>query len=190
MNPSEAREHLEMAERIVAASTRELSMRYAAPLFIVWGIASGSVDLIFELQAHALVPPAATFVSFGLLCAAVVVSVIYGRRAKRCGPGLTFLQREFLNVLWIAMGVSFVTNVGGWNIFPLFALGAIWTVSASIVLLYIGMHENRRALVGGVVLLVSLVVANFMPSVVGYVLAAGFYLGYAGFGVAELLARG
>ncbi|HUY41365.1 MAG TPA: hypothetical protein VMV82_07340 [Candidatus Dormibacteraeota bacterium] len=188
MNSSEAREHLEMAERIVAASTRELSLRYAAPFFIAWGLASGTVCLIFQLIERGLVPATATWASGGLLAAAVIFSVVYARRKARCAR-LTFLQREFLNVLWIAMGVAFVSNAGGWNIFPTFGLSAIYTIAASIVLFYIGLHENRRALLGGIILLVSLVVANFMPTVVGYVLAAGFYLGYAGFGVAELMAR-
>ncbi|HEY9084677.1 MAG TPA: hypothetical protein VIN40_01845 [Candidatus Tyrphobacter sp.] len=189
MEPSEAREHLEMAERIVAASTRHLSMRYAAPSFIVWGVASGTVDLIYGLIARGFVPPATQWIGAALLAGAVIFSAVYGRRTRNLECGLTFLQREFLNVLWIAMSVAFVVMVGGWNIFPLFAMGAIWAVAASIVLFYIGLHENRRALSGGIILVGSIVIGNFMPSIVGYVLAAGFYLGYAGFGIAELLAR-
>jgi hypothetical protein len=188
MDSLEAREHLEMAERIVAASTRELSLRYAAPFFILWGVASGTTDLIFGLIARNAVPAAAAWVSVALLVTAVVASAVYGRWSRNACR-LTFLQREFLNVLWIAMTVAFVTNVAGWNLFSAFGLGAIWTVAASIVLFFIGLHNNRRALMGGVVLLASLVVANFSPSIVGYVLAGGFYLGYAGFGVAELLVR-
>ncbi len=189
MEPADAREHLEMAERIVAASTRELSMRYAAPFFVVWGLASGTVCLIYQLIATGIAPPWTQWIGVGLLALAVVFSAVYGRISSKSACGLTFLQREFLNVLWIAMCVAFVVNVGGWNIFPLFAVSAVWAVAASIVLFYIGLHENRRALAGGIVLVGSIVVGNFMPSIVGYVLAAGFYIGYAGFGIAELLAR-
>jgi hypothetical protein len=52
------------------------------------------------------------------------------------------------------------------------------------------MHGNRRAQIAGVLVLVSLVAANFVaPSIAGYVLAAGMLAGYSGFGLSELLAR-
>lgn len=188
MNRSEAREHLELADQIVAASTRELSLRQAAPFFVAWGLASGSTCIIYELIERGIAPASAQWVAGALLLAAVVYSIVCGRYSRAKG-GMTFLEREFLNVLWIAMGVAFVANLGGFNIFPVFGMSAIWTVAASIVLFYIGLHANRRATVGGIILIGSLIIGNFMPSFVGYALAAGFYLGYAGFGVAELLAR-
>ncbi len=189
MDRSQAREHLEMADRIVAASTRELPLRAQAIFFIVWGLAAGSTDLIYGLIGRGVAPGWTQWIAAALLFGAVAFSAVYGRRLRSLDCGMTFLDREFLNVLWVAMAVAFIANVGGWNLFPVYGMGAIWTVAASIVLLYIGLHENRRALAGGVVLIVSLVVANFSPAAVGYVLAAGFYLGYAGFGVSELLAR-
>jgi hypothetical protein len=53
------------------------------------------------------------------------------------------------------------------------------------------MHGNRRAQIAGVLVIVSLVAANFAsPGIAGYVLGAGMLVGYAGFGASELLARG
>jgi hypothetical protein len=101
------------------------------------------------------------------------------------------VQREFFNVLWLAIGLAFVVNVAVYRIFSGAAAAAIWSVAEAIVLLYIGMHGNRRAQIAGVLVVVSLIAANFAPpAVVGYVLGAGMLFGYAGFGLSELLARG
>lgn len=190
MNPSEAREHLEMAERIVAASTRELSLKYAAPFFIWWGLFGGTVDLLAQLNARGSVSNAVSLgVGIALLVFAIVASAVYGRSLRRAKCGMTFLQREFLNVLWIALGCAFVSEFAGSHLFQPPGYGAVWSIAAAIVLFYIGMHANRRAIVGGIILIASLFVANYTPSLIGYILAAGFYAGYAGFGIAELLGR-
>jgi hypothetical protein len=100
------------------------------------------------------------------------------------------LQREYFNVLWLTIGLAFVVNVAAYRIFSGAAAAAIWSVAEAIVLLYIGMHGNRRAQIAGVVIVVSLIAANFAPAaIVGYVLGAGMLVGYAGFGLSELLAR-
>jgi hypothetical protein len=191
MNRSEAREHLEMADSIVAASTRELSLRYAAPFFIVWGIAAGSVDLIYGLIQRHAAPEWAQWIGAAFLAGAVIFSAVYGSRG-RYKRSMTFLEREYLNVLWIAMSVAFAAfaaNFGSFGFFTVTGMGAIWTIAASIVAFYIGMHANRRALAGGIVMIVSLFVAGYVPAYGEYVLCAGFYVGYAGFGVSELLTR-
>jgi hypothetical protein len=98
------------------------------------------------------------------------------------------VQREFFNMLWLTMGLAFIVNVGAFNIFRGWASAGIWSFAEAIVLFFIGIHGNRRALVAGIVVVVSLVVANFVgPATAGYVLAAGMVVGYAGFGIAELL---
>jgi hypothetical protein len=99
------------------------------------------------------------------------------------------VEREFFNVLWLTLALAFVANVGAFNLFAGWGGAAIWTFTEAIVLFFIGMHGNRRAQVAGVLVVVSLVAANFVStSIAGYVLAAGMLVGYAGFGVAELLA--
>ena len=99
------------------------------------------------------------------------------------------MQREFFNVLWLTLGLAFVVNIGAYQIFTGLASAAIWSFAETIVLLYIGMHGNRRAVVCGVLVLASMIVANFvMPQNAAYVLAGGMIAGYSGFGLAELLA--
>ena len=55
-----------------------------------------------------------------------------------------------------------------YRIFSGLASAAIWSFAEAIVLLYIGMHGNRRAQVAGVLVVVSMIVANFTsPADVG-----------------------
>jgi MFS family permease len=83
-----------------------------------------------------------------------------------------------------------VVDIAVYRIFAGVASAAIWSVAQAIVLLYIGMHGNRRAQVAGIFVVVSLIAANFAPpGIDGYILAAGMLGGYAGFGVSELLVR-
>jgi hypothetical protein len=189
VNAPEARDNLEMVERIVAASTRDLSLCNVGAFFVIWGLFGGSVDLLFDLIRHGVLPATALWAEAPFLVIAIVASVFYGRRLDRSKDRFTFLHREFLNVLWVTLGVAIVATVGAWRVFPGFASGAIWTVASSIVLFFIAVHGNRIALIGGLVLIASLVAANFMRGVEGYVLAAGFFIGYAGFGLTEILSR-
>jgi hypothetical protein len=125
----------------------------------------------------------------GLLAIAVVFSIWRGWRKSAEERRRSLVQREFFNVLWLTMGLAFIVNVGAFNLFRGWAAAAIWSFAEAIVLLFIGMHGNRRAQIAGVVVVVSLVVANFIgPATAGYVLAAGMVAGYTGFGIVEMFA--
>ena len=188
MNPSEAREHLDMVERIVAASSRKLEA--GGEYFLVWGVASGTMELLLQLASDGRIPASAVWAGPGLFLLAFAFSVFRSRYYRMCPVGrVSSLQREFFNVLWITLSMALATNVIGSHIFTDWAGAAIWNVAAAIVLFYIAMHGNRRALAGGIMLVVSVAFANFNMPIAGYALAAGMYLGYAGFGLADLLAR-
>ena len=161
----------------------------AGDVFLVWGLISGTMNLLSQLVAAGHLPQSALWASVGLL----VVGAFYtagraGYYRARSGT-MSLLQREFLNVLWLALGLAFITDAIGFNIFAQWAQAAIWTVMGAFVLLYIGMHGNRRGLIGGILLIASVAGANFTPQYAGYVLAGGMYLGWAGFGLAETVAR-
>jgi hypothetical protein len=187
MDTSEARDHLEMVERIVAASSRKLEA--GGEYFVVWGILSGTFDLGVQLINDGKLPIAAIWLAPVLLLAGALFSVLRGRSFRRRGCGLSLLQREFFNVLWLTLAMALVVDVVGSHIFTGWALSAIWNVAGTTVLFYIGMHGNRRATIGGIVMILSIACANFMLPYAGYALAAGMCLGYAGFGVADLLAN-
>lgn len=54
-------------------------------------------------------------------------------------------------------------------------------------MLLIGFAGDRRATVAGLLILVSMIAANYLTSIEGYVLAAGFIVGYAIPGVLYML---
>lgn len=183
----QAREHIEMVDRILNRSER--SLRVGGEFFLIWGLWGAAVTVVFQL-IHARLVPASAFAALAvLLAAAVIFSVIRIRQLGKRRESISLLQREFFAVLIISWGVTFVAVMLGSRLFPGFASSAIWNVAAAILLFFIASHGNRPALIGGIVLLGSIGAANFMPLYAGYVLATGMVLGYAGFGVVSLISR-
>ena len=188
LDAQQARDHLAMVDRILAESSQRL--RFGAEYFLVWGLYSGICTLILHLVAIHTLPASALVAVAALLVASIGFSIWRGFAKSRETLRRSIVQREYFNVLWLTIGLAFVANVGAYNIFDGLASAAIWSFGAAIVLLFIGMHGSRRAQVAGVLVVVSLIVANFVPhSQAAYVLAAGMVVGYGGFGLLELLAR-
>jgi hypothetical protein len=188
MDASQARNHIEMVERILAESSQRLCA--GGEYFVVWGVGSAAVTTLFSLAGVQRVPPSALWGVPVILIACALFSVLRGKATRGTLARSSLVQREFFNVLWLTIGVAFVVNIAAFRLFPGIASAAIWSVAAAIVLFFIGMHGNRRAQIAGVVVVVSLVAANFAPaSLAGFVLAVGMLAGYGGFGLAELLGR-
>lgn len=183
---AQAREHIELVERILAQSSRRL--RVGGEYFVVWGLYSAGAILVMQLVADRLVPSIAFWALLPLMLAAVVFSALRGRAIARCKGRLTAVEREFFTVLWLAIGLAFLANVAGFRIFPEWGIAGLWTVATAIVLFFIGSHGNRRATLGGIIQVISLALANLDIAQAGYILAAGMLVGYAGFGLVELLA--
>ena len=191
IDAAQARDHIEMVDRILAESQpaalrrRRVFRRLGHRLGLHHrALCSSSINgrlpvrgaLVGAVRAIVAAPFSAIFRS--------------ATDAPQCSQRSSLVQREFFNVLWLTIGLAFVVDVAVYRIFTGMASAAIWSVAEAIVLLYIGMHGNRRAQVAGVLVVVSLVAANFAaPALAGYVLAAGMLVGYAGFGASELLAR-
>jgi hypothetical protein len=188
VDASEAREHIEMVERIIAQSSRHL--RVGGEFFLVWGLVGGVIDILITLALGDRISTTVFYTAYAVLIAfGIVFSAMRGRYYGTRSEQMTYLQREFLNVLWLAIALAFIANATMFRLFgSVTALMALWSFAEIIVLFYIGMHGNRRALAGGIVILASMVAANFALDAAGWILAAGVLLGYAGFGAAELLA--
>ena len=183
---SEARDHIEMVDRILAESHQRLCT--GGEYFVVWGLAAALVTVTFQLVDSGRIPPGALWAVPFVLALSALFSVARGYATRRVLQRSSLVQREFFNVLWLTLGLAFVANVAAFRLFPGIASAAVWNLAEAVVLLYIGMHGNRRAQIAGVVVVASLVAANFAPQdVAGYVLAAGMLAGYAGFGLSELL---
>jgi hypothetical protein len=188
MGASEARDHIEMIERILAESQQRLCS--GGEYFVVWGIVGAFLTIIGSLVHQGAVPATALWSVPVVILAGVIFSIMRGRLTRPELQRSSIVQREFFNVLWLTLGLAFIVNVAAFNIFTGIAAAAIWSVAEAIVLLYIGMHGNRRAQIAGVLVVVSLIAANFSAAnVAAYVLAAGMLVGYTGFGLAELLAH-
>ncbi len=186
IDPRAARDHIEMVDRILAESHQRLCA--GGEFFVVWGIAGAYITLAYQLVSVGVMPPAALWSVPAVIALAILFSIVRGRQTRRALARTSLVQREFFNVLWLTVGLAVVVDVAGFRIFTGLALAAIWSVAEAIVLLYIGLHGNRRAQVAGILVVVSLIAANFIAQdVSAYVLAAGMLAGYAGFGASELL---
>ena len=187
MDASEAQEHLGMVDRIISASSRRL---YAGgEFFVAWGVAGAILDVLFTLVAAGKLSPNAQWINLVVVAIAIAYTVVRERHYRKSEYAMSLLQREYLNVLQIAIAAAVFANALAFNLFSANASMAIWNIVESIVLAYIALHGNKRARTGTIVLLLSISAANFVPQYAGYILAAGVLFGYAGFGAAELLAR-
>ena len=187
IDAAQAREHIEMVDRILAESHPRLCA--GGDFFVVWGLASAFVTVLFQLVDVGMFAAGALWLVPVVLGAGALYSIIRAQALRRTIARTSLVQREFFNVLWLTMGLAFVANVAAFRIFSGVASAAIWSVAEAIVLLYIGMHGNRRAQIAGLLVVISIVAANFIaPDRTAYVLAAGMLAGYAGFGISELLA--
>ncbi|MGH7736558.1 MAG: hypothetical protein ACREMP_01620 [Candidatus Tyrphobacter sp.] len=187
MDSIEAREHLEMADRILGVSTRELRLGYAGRFFVIWGLFAAWMDVSAELTLHGILQPAVTpWIDLAILIAACVLSAVCGRAGKSHERGPTVLQREFLRAMGTTFGVCFVA-MWAWRLFPGFSVAGLWSVACAVILFFVALHGNRRALVCGIVVIVSMFVASGVRGIEYYVLAAGLIVGYAGFGILETL---
>ncbi len=187
MDASEAREHLEMVEKIIAASSSKLEA--GGEFFVAWGVAGSATAVVDTLVWSGRLSQPYMWLGAAALMAALVFTIVRSRAYRKTAGRMSLLQREYLNMLWLAMSLAFLTNVLGFNLFGYLGETAIWNVFEAIVLFFIGMHGNRRAMIGGLILIASIACANFTPAYSGFILAAGVLFGYAGFGVADLLAR-
>ncbi|HEY8297542.1 MAG TPA: hypothetical protein VIG32_05925 [Candidatus Baltobacteraceae bacterium] len=187
MEPTEVRDHLEMVDRILAQANRAIQTR--GTLFILWGVVAAILNLTAQMAVNAGAWQLwQTVLDGGLYLAAIVISIAYVRRYQKSGR-LNVTELQFIRILWISLAAAFVAEVGAPNIFTHWAMSAIWSICIAIPLLFIGAQGQRYALAGGVVLLASVIVANYTPHTTGIVLAIGDIVGYAGAGVAFELQR-
>lgn len=186
LNAAQARDHVEMVERILVQSSQRLCS--GGEYFVVWGLFSACATVLNQVVSNGVLPARALWIDAVLLLFAVTFTVVRGRAKQAEATHLSLVQQEFFRVLWLTLGLALVANLVAFNLFKDWGSAAIWSFAAAVILLFIGLHGNRRAMAGAVVVVLSLAGANFAPATIaGYILAAGMLLGYAGFGLAELV---
>jgi hypothetical protein len=185
MDPSEAREHLDLVDRILTEADRSVCI--IGDVFVVWGVVSAAIYVTYQLITTSRLAVGWEWLPLSLILAAVGYTVFRVMRVKAESDRMTTAARDYLNVLWVVYGLTAIVQLGASHLFPGWSGAALWTLAAAIVTFYIGLRGDRAAMLGGCVLLASLVVASFVPANCGWILAGGMLLGYAGFGVAALL---
>src|SRR3981081_4728524 len=99
MDTSEAREHLDIVDRVL--SQTEQTVCVGGDLFVVWGFASALLDVIFQLRVDGRVGDSSFIVPAVGLAFAIVYSIVRGRSLARSSNRMSRVQHEYLNVLWL-----------------------------------------------------------------------------------------
>jgi hypothetical protein len=181
MDAREAQDHLEMVDRILSRAEQE-PIRPIPGLIIAWGFAAALIDVGDQLAMSHTGGSAAQALIIGALAAGVLYSVgVCISIARNC-------RFERMSVTEMRMGrimgaVWFTVLVAAFAqpyVFAGWGGAAVWSMGAAIMMLMLGFDGDRRALCGGLILLASVLAANYaLPQFAGYVLAGGFVLGYA-----------
>ena len=186
MDAREAREHLEMVDRILAEAEPSRQWRPYPRVLVAIGIAAALLDVGAQFQVDgksAGVTIAGAVLMLGCYAYLIWAMVDMKRRAVRIST-VQARMGTAIRTVWIAVfAASFATP----HIFAGWAAAAIWSLGGAIQMLIIGGSGDRRAVLAGCVLLASVVGANFVRGIEGYILAAGFILGYAVPGVLYML---
>ena len=181
MNAPEARDQLDLVDRILSRAEQSTCCLSAAP-FIVWGVTGTILNLVAQLVVSHKAPPTILFVAVAALVAAIAWTIVWVRRL-RGADRRTLVDRQIMISFTIAWIVALVIQLGAFQIFAQWAQAAIWSVMEGAAMLSVGVLVGVRAVViGGALLLVSVVAANFAIPYAGFVLALGDLIGMAGAG--------
>jgi hypothetical protein len=191
MDAREAREHLEMVDRILAKADEE-PVRMVPGLIVAWGIAAAVIDAGQQLDVSHIGGNAGLWAAYAALAFGVLYSVVTSVAMMRgdCYERMSVLERRMgttIGAVWFTVLVAAFAQP---HVFAGWGGAAVWSMGAAIMMLMIGFDGDRRGLFGGLILLASVLAANYLfPLTAGYALAAGFILGYAIPGVLFLIDR-
>jgi len=187
-NASAAQDHLEMVDRILKDVDRKV--RLLPEPFIAFGIAGGIADLVAQLVFINGAFQLLFVLSGGAWLIAAAVTIFASRQLRKTKDRFSVLDGQLyalLNVIWI---VTLLLSFGAQpHIFGQWAAAGIWSFAYGIALIFVGTQGSRVAFAGGIILIASIIGANFLPAYTGYVFAAGMWLGMAGTGVALLITQ-
>ena len=181
MDAREAREHIEMVDRILSRVEGE-PVRFIPGLIIAWGVAAAAIDAGQQLAFQHIGGRFGLWVAGAALAAGIVysvavfISILVNHNYERVSITEMRMGRVFGAVWFTVLVAAFAQPYvfAGWG------GAAVWSMGAAIMMLIAGFSGDRRGLAGGLILLASVLAANYaLPQTPGYVLAAGFALGYA-----------
>jgi hypothetical protein len=187
MDAREAREHLEMVDRILSRAEPPKNYRPWSWALIILGTAAALMEAgsQFAVNGHG---SAFSEAGAALMLAGYVYMIWAGyssrRNAERVSAGETRIGKAS-SAVWLAVFIAFWAQP---HIFGLWGVGAIWNLGGAIQMLMFGFWGNRNYLVGGLLLAISIPLANYVAQP-GYALAAGFIVGYVIPGIMAVLEK-
>ena len=142
------------------------------------------MNCVAQLIIFHTAPQSIAILAIAALLAAIVWTIVWVRRLRGSADRQTLLDRQIFVAFTIAWIVALVVQLGAFQIFTQWAQAAIWSVMEGAAMLSVGvLARNRPVLGGGVILLLSVVAANFAVGIPGFLLAIGDLIGMAGAGV-------
>jgi hypothetical protein len=176
MDPNEAREHLEMVDRILSHAEPPRDSRPWSWFLVVVGTGAALLDAgaQFGADRHGwAMSVAGATVMVAAYAYMIALTIAARRTAVRVSAAQARIGRAS-SAVWLAV---FIAAFAQPHIFGEWAAGAIWSLGATIQMLMWGFFGDRRALAGGLILGASMIAANYVAKP-GYALAAGFVFGY------------
>lgn len=184
MDAREAREHLEMVDEILKRGDRsDWSCRELGITLIGFGCGAAVLNLAYQLGSQTSPDERLVLAGIVLLVASLIYMGVWMTMGIRNAERISLAAVRNGRVMGAVWGSVFVASICQPHIFDQWSASAIWSLGGAISLLVSGFFGDRRALAGGLILLASMLVANFVPSITGYALAGGFLAGYVLIGV-------
>lgn len=188
MDAREAREHLEMVDRILA-NAEEPRGEFWRPyprLLVLIGIGAALIDAGEQIGlkgGSSAMSIAGVVLIVGCWIYLAWATIQARRNAVRMSLSQVRMGSAIQSV-WLAVIVAAFAQP---HLFNGWSSAGIWSLGAAIQMFIIGFGGDRRATFAGLVLLASMIVANYMPGAEGYTLAGGFIFGYVVPGVLYML---
>lgn len=170
-----------MVDRILAKADNE-PVRIIPGLMVAWGIAAAIIDAGQQMYVLHIGGSAGLWATYAALVLGVLYSVAVSIALMRgdCYVRMSTLERRMgmtIGAVWFTVLVAAFAQP---HVFAGWGGAAVWSMGAAINMLIPGFDGDRRGLFGGLILLASVLAANYLtPQTPGYALAAGFILGYA-----------
>jgi hypothetical protein len=170
-----------MVDRILTRAD-EKPVQIVPGMLIVWGLAAAVIDAGQQAYFSHAGGVAGIRVADGALLAGILYSIILAVSIFRnCSlERVTHAEVRMGRMMAATWFTVFVAAFAQPHVFAGWGGAAVWSMGAAITMLIVGFSGERRGLAGGMILLASILVANYItPHMPGYTLAAGFILGYA-----------
>ncbi len=182
LNALQARDHIEMVDRILARAEDTGGCVPYQP-FLYWGFAAAVINVVSERVSVQHDSAELYWIAAAALVLALGLTIGWARRLhgqeRRSLVGRQVYYA--FNTAWI---VSLACMLLAFRIFPQWGQAAIWSIMYGSAMLFAAtLVRSRVLLAGGIVLIASILCANFAIGYAGYILAAGDLIGLAGAGL-------